>query len=331
MKRAVKMLAIAAAALLPAPGPSQEPPPAAPELPRMRDISSTDSVLVVSPHPDDESLCCGGLIDTARRVGANVAVVWVTYGDAFKWDAMVVEKTVRPRPGTYHELAKQRGTEARTAASILDVPADAQFFLGYPDRGVLSLLFDYYHPGTPWRSRFTGDNTVVYQDAMRPGASYDGEDLVEDFTDVVERVKPTLVLAPSPQDTHPDHRAAGLLALRVMGSRGEPDRLRFWVVHGGRGWPRPRAFRPDLPQTIAPRGEGMQWERFPLDPDAIDSKHRAIEAHRSQTRVMHHVMLSHIRSIELFSLTPVPAHADTCLRPEPCEFEDQHVMEESGL
>jgi len=327
MKPASGMLA-AVALLLPGLCMPQVP---APDLPLMQPIASTDSVLVVSPHPDDESLCCGGLIDTARRLGANVAIVWITYGDAFKWDAMVVERTLRPRPGTYLELAEQRGTEARAAASILEVPSKTQFFLGYPDRGVLSLLFDHYFPTTPWRSKFTGENAVVYEDAVRPGATYDGEDLVEDFSSVVDRVKPTLVLAPSPQDTHPDHRAAGLLALRVMMERGQPERVRFWVVHGGRGWPTPRAFRPDLPQTIAPRGRGMQWERFPLDAAAIDSKHRAIEAHRSQTRVMHHVMLSHIRSLELYSLTPVPAHTDLCLRPEPCEFEDQPLMEESGL
>ncbi|HEY8509350.1 MAG TPA: PIG-L family deacetylase, partial [Steroidobacteraceae bacterium] len=55
------------------------------ELPHLRPILPTDSVLIVSPHPDDESLCCGGLIHTARRVGARVTVVWVTYGDGFKW------------------------------------------------------------------------------------------------------------------------------------------------------------------------------------------------------------------------------------------------------
>ena len=61
-------------------------------LPPLRPILPTDSLLIVSPHPDDESLCCGGIIDSARRLGARVAIVWITYGDGFKWDAMVVEE-----------------------------------------------------------------------------------------------------------------------------------------------------------------------------------------------------------------------------------------------
>jgi LmbE family N-acetylglucosaminyl deacetylase len=293
----------------------------------LRPIVSTDSLLVVSPHPDDESLCCGGLIHSARRAGAKVAIVWVTNGDGFKWDAMVVEKKLRPRAGTYLELARQRNDEARTAGGILNVEPASLFFLGYPDRGVLRLLFDFYHPNTPWRSRFTGANAVVYEDAVDPGARYDGDDLVRDFTSVVERVNPTLVLAPSPQDTHPDHRGAGILAWRVMTARGELDKVRYWIVHGGRGWPKPRALRPELAQTVAPRGLGMRWEQFALDQPA---KLTAIRAHRSQTKVMGRVMESYVRSIELYSLTPAPPRS-ACTQPEPCEFEVGTLMEESGL
>jgi LmbE family N-acetylglucosaminyl deacetylase len=303
---------------------------AAPAFPSLQAITAMDSVLVVSPHPDDESLCCGGLIATARQAGAKVSIVWVTNGDAFKWDAMVVERKLRPRPGTYHALARKRVGEARAAASVLNVAPDSLYFLGYPDRGVLSLLFDYYYPSTPWRSKFTGDTAVAYEDAVDRGAEYDGDDLERDFTSIVDRVKPTLVFAPSPQDTHPDHRGTGILVLRVMSARNDANLIRFWIVHGGRGWPTPRGYHPNLPQTIAPRGRGMQWEQFSLDASARAIKLRAIESHRSQTEVMNRVMESHVRTIELFSRTPVPP-GTTCLKPEPCEFEDTSIIEKSGL
>src|SRR6187399_1186700 len=81
------------------------------DLPLLRPILSTDTVLVVAPHPDDESLCCGGLIHQARASGAHVAVVWLTYGDGFRWSAMVAQRKLRPRAVTYRELANRRASE----------------------------------------------------------------------------------------------------------------------------------------------------------------------------------------------------------------------------
>ena len=300
-------------------------------LPQFRAITANDTVLVVSPHPDDESLCCGGLIHTAERIGARVAIVWVTNGDGFKWDAIVVEKKLRPRAGTYLELAKQRQAEAREAGAALGVPSDSLMFLGYPDRGVLSLLLDYYHPDTPWRSRFTGANAVVYEDAVDPGATYRGENLAKDFNSVLDRVKPTLVLAPSPQDTHPDHRGTGLLVWRTMTARGEQDRVRYWIVHGGRAWPAPHRYHPDLEETVAPRGLGMQWESFKLDNDAIDAKLRAVTSHKSQMKVMKHVMLSFVRADELYSSVPAPPRSN-CVQARVCDHdEESSLIEKSGL
>jgi len=300
------------------------------ELPLFRPLLPGDTVLVVAPHPDDESLCCAGLIHEARVIGARVAIVWITNGDAFRWSAMVAERKLRPRAGTFLDFAVRRAAEARDAAAVLELNPDLLFFLGYPDRGLLPLLLDHYYPNTPWRSKFTGADSVVYESALNPGASYDGENLERDFQRVLDQVKPTLVLAPSPQDTHPDHRGAGILAWRALNSRHEMDRLRFWIVHGGRGWPKPRAYRPELEQTIAPRGLGMRWERLPLDAGARDAKLRAIRAHRTQFAVMGRVMESHVRADELYSRTPVPPRS-TCALPEPCEFQDRPVMEEAGF
>jgi LmbE family N-acetylglucosaminyl deacetylase len=299
-------------------------------LPLFRPIVPTDTVLVVAPHPDDESLCCGGLIHEALASGARVAVVWLTYGDGFRWSAMLAQRKLRPRAVTYREFADRRAFEARNAAAILGLEPESLFFLGYPDRGLLPLLLDHYYPNTPWRSKFTGAETVVYDTAMNPGAAYDGENLERDFERVLDRVKPTLVLAPSPQDTHPDHRGAGILAWRALATRHEADKIRFWIVHGGRDWPRPRAYRPALEQTIAPRGLGMAWERFPLDASARDAKLRAIRAHRSQFAVMGRVMESHVRADEVYSRTPIPPRS-TCALPEPCEFEDPPVIENTGF
>ena len=44
-------------------------------------MTKADRVLVVSPHPDDESIACSGLIQHALEAGAQVRVLWMTAGD----------------------------------------------------------------------------------------------------------------------------------------------------------------------------------------------------------------------------------------------------------
>src|SRR5882757_725225 len=44
-------------------------------------ITADDRIVVVAPHPDDEVLGAGGLIQQARAVGAEVHVIYLTSGD----------------------------------------------------------------------------------------------------------------------------------------------------------------------------------------------------------------------------------------------------------
>ena len=285
-------------------------------LPRMSDVGPSDSLLVVAPHPDDESLCCGGLIDLARRSGASVSIVWVTAGDGSRVDAIVGGRTLRPGHASYRGIALRRAREARAAADILQVPHDRQFLLAYPDRGILPLTVSFH--SSPWRSRRTGKSVVYLEEAVSPGSAYEGGNLERDLAAIIEQVRPTLVLAPSLQDAHPDHRGTGLMAMRVMAARGEADRVRYWIVHGGRGWPAPRGFRPNLPQLPAPRGHGMEWEYVPLDDAAREAKHRAISAHGSQTRVMGRKMSSYVRATELYARAPAPHGDPACVTADSC-------------
>ena len=43
---------------------------------------SREQVLVIAPHPDDETLGCGGSIALHDDRGDNVAVLWLTSGEA---------------------------------------------------------------------------------------------------------------------------------------------------------------------------------------------------------------------------------------------------------
>jgi len=269
-------------------------------------ITSATSLLVVSPHPDDEVLCCSGVIQRVLHAGGRVGIVWLTSGDGSELDLLVVEKSLFLRPSKLRDLALRRMQESRDAAAILGVPPDRLYFLGYPDRGILPLFTDYYI--TTYRSRFTTATAVPYPDALSPGHPYTGLNLEHDFETVLDNVHPTLVLAPSPRDSHPDHRATGLVTIRAMARRNELSRVRYWIVHGGEFWPIPRGYEPDLEMNPPPLGNGLSQNPFKLQPDEEQRKRQAISAYHTQMEVMSSFLLSFVRTTELYSTTPMPGN-----------------------
>jgi N-acetylglucosamine malate deacetylase 1 len=67
------------------------------------------NVLVVAPHPDDESIGCGGAIGFHRANGSDVTIVWLTSGEA----------GVGPR--SVDDARRIREAEALRAADVLGV------------------------------------------------------------------------------------------------------------------------------------------------------------------------------------------------------------------
>jgi len=267
-------------------------------------IDSHTSLLVVSPHPDDETLCCAGVIRRVLAAGGHASIVWLTSGDGSELDLLFVERALRVNPQKMRDLAHKRMREARAAAAILGVPPRQQFFLGYPDGGLLTLLTDHFT--IPYYSKFNGAVSVPYGDTFAAGHPYSGESLERDFARVLDRVRPTLVLAPSPRDAHPDHRAAGILTLQVLSGRQQLSAARFWIVHGGAGWPSPRGLRMKLPLAEPPRGRGLELTAFALNPLEEADKLEAVRQYHTQMSVMSSSLLSYVRTNELYSSVPVP-------------------------
>lgn len=84
---------------------------------------------VVAPHPDDESLGCGGLIASARAAGIDVRIVIVSDGTGS-----------HPHSRRYppERLRALREDETLAAAAALGVAPEAVNFLRLPDRSVAS-------------------------------------------------------------------------------------------------------------------------------------------------------------------------------------------------
>jgi LmbE family N-acetylglucosaminyl deacetylase len=77
--------------------------------------NQTPKTLVLSPHPDDESLACGGTLKLIADDGGHIDVLYMTSGD--KGFFPNVESSTRER----EQLATIRQAEAREACRILGV------------------------------------------------------------------------------------------------------------------------------------------------------------------------------------------------------------------
>jgi LmbE family N-acetylglucosaminyl deacetylase len=130
-------------------------------------------LLVVAPHPDDESLGVGGLIAAAAASGHRVTVAFLTSGEASH------PGSVAYPPG---RLGEQRRSEAIAALAELGLSRDRAVFLGLPDGEV------------------AGCGAERQAEAMRQLISLMGNG------------NDSLVCVTAPTDPHGDHRAAYALA-----------------------------------------------------------------------------------------------------------------------
>ena len=148
-------------------------------------------VLVIAPHPDDETLGCGGLIARAVRDGLRVHTVFVTDGGA-------------SHPGSPSwsraRLAAQRQAEAAEALRRLGAGGEPRSFLGLADAAM------------PERGSAAHAAAVAAIEA------------------VLKELEPGLVLLPWRRDPHCDHRAAWRLAMEAIAAWGRaPEVLEYAI------------------------------------------------------------------------------------------------------
>ncbi len=139
------------------------------------DIIGSGCGLIIAPHPDDESLGCGGLIAECCHAGRPPVVVFLTDG------AMSHPASKRfPR----EHLIKVREQEAIEAAACLGLTRERLIFLREPDT----------------RAPREG------QELIRT---------VNEIARLMHRFRCSSVLAPWRFDPHSDHEAAACIAERV--------------------------------------------------------------------------------------------------------------------
>jgi LmbE family N-acetylglucosaminyl deacetylase len=272
------------------------------QYPRLDAAGRQDRILIIAPHIDDESIGAGGYAIDALANGADVYVVFLTAGDCNRFSARLMYKTFEPTTANYLGVGNVRIGEARKAMNILGVPPDHYFLLGYPDRGLRTMIDN---PGAIVRSKATGENSVPYADAVSPRADYTYASLMNDMKKVMSIVKPTMVIAPVPFDLHPDHSAAAEVTDVALDElQLNPSRLGY-LVHTTRSrihtafMKMPR--RALLPPT---RMQSFSWATYGLSTAVQKTKTDVLMTYKSQRPYVFLLRNAFVRKNELFFLYP---------------------------
>jgi LmbE family N-acetylglucosaminyl deacetylase len=164
-------------------------------------FSPGDRLLVLAPHPDDETLATGCLIQRALATGAAVQVLFATDGDDNPWPQRWIEKRWRIGAAGRARWGARRRVEAVRALAILGDGAVSTRFLGLPDQGLTDRL-------------------------MRDDAAESA------LAAAIAGFGPSHVAVPSLDDRHPDHSALRLIA-EIALARSGTGCMRFaYLVHG---------------------------------------------------------------------------------------------------
>lgn len=188
------------------------------------------TALVIAPHPDDESLGCGGTITLLRQQGYFVHVLFVSDGTMSHPNS----------PGYPPERLRQlRESEALEALRILDVPADNVVFMRQPDTQVPT-------PGSPG---FVDAVAFVHT--------------------LLQTLKPATVLVPWRRDPHRDHRASWQILIAALAELPARPRILeyliwLWELGTDNDMPRPgemMVWRVSIESVMAQRNRAIAAHR----------------------------------------------------------------------
>jgi LmbE family N-acetylglucosaminyl deacetylase len=289
---------------------------AAQTVPSALDVGTGERLLLIAPHPDDETLGAGGLVQRVHTRGGSVRIVLVTAGDGFV-EAVVHETgSLRPRPTAYIHYGERRLRETRAAVRQLAPDGIRLQFLGFPDGGIEKLLYAHWWRRHPERSPTTWASVPPYNEALEPDVPYDGSDLRRELENILRDVQPTIVVFPDPHDVHPDHRATGLFTMLALTDwRGKDvrapsaaPRLLAYLIH----WPDwPPGWQGMAPQTqtdhvplVLParlEREGPQLV-LTLTDQEVANKRAALAKHVTQQEEMAALLAAFVRRTEPFTL-----------------------------
>lgn len=170
-------------------------------------IATHERLLFLAPHPDDETLSAGGLMQRVLSGGGAVRVIFATDGDNNPWMQRLREFRFNLGPADRARYADARRREALAALSRLGVSASSAAFWNRPDQGLTGMLMS------------------------------DAEPLIRALAEEIVSFRLTLLVVPSSFDIHADHSALAViarLALERTPRELQPRRVLRYICHGRR-------------------------------------------------------------------------------------------------
>jgi LmbE family N-acetylglucosaminyl deacetylase len=168
-------------------------------------FSAKTRLLVIAPHPDDETIANGVLIQRVRAAGGAVKIVLLTAGENNPWPQRWLERRLRIGAADRQRWGQRRHVELGHALQQLNVPSDALQTLEWPDMGVTDVLLR------------SGSRAVAVLAAA------------------IDAFRPDIVAMPSINDRHPDHGSAHVLTRLALAQLPDAPLLLTYLVHGCSG------------------------------------------------------------------------------------------------
>lgn len=281
-------------------------------------VGPRERLLILAPHPDDETLSSAGLIQQVYARAGSIRSVVVTSGDAYV-DAVKLETDKkRLTKSDFLLFGEKRLHESRLAAALLGHGFLHLDLLGFSDGFIYPALVSHWRHNQPFRSDFTGFDHVPYRDTVDPGMRQDGQDLLNELIAILDDTQPTIISFPDVMEDDSDHAGLGMFALLAihewMQKHANPKsnpKLLAYLIHWphwpeGSDWGLPSdwsdknmVFPPDFPVR------GHKRACINLSAEEVSLKRKALAVYQTQQRVMADFLASFVRRSECFTvLTP---------------------------
>jgi LmbE family N-acetylglucosaminyl deacetylase len=149
-------------------------------------FDSDSRLMLIAPHPDDESVACGVVLQRAVRAGAAIRVIYITDGENNPWPQRVIESKWRLNAADRVRCGRIRRDEALAALRVLGVDPVAVHCIGLPDQKLTALL------------------------------ARDARFVLKRLALMINQWGPTHLIFPSHFDRHPDHSAVAVMIQLIL-------------------------------------------------------------------------------------------------------------------